>query len=121
MRTMLRCCVLLLVAACSTANAEQMTVADLYGFCTSKDGTVHNACKFYILGVFEGVQVAAGVVEDKTHFCVPEELSSTAMEMIVRKDIGADLAVYPDDSKMPAISFVAGVIVKEFPCGAHLK
>jgi hypothetical protein len=36
--------------------------------------------------------------------------------LVVRKDMGADLAVYPDDGKMPAGPFVAGVIAKEFPC-----
>ena len=123
MQNVLRCCLLPLILAIAyqTASADQMIVADLYGFCTSKDNLVHNACSFYILGVFEGAQVAAGVVGDNTHFCVPEKLSSSAMEMIVRKDMGADLALFPDDKKIPAISFVTSVIVKEFPCGAHPK
>jgi hypothetical protein len=117
---MLRRCImsLLLVVPFSAANAgQQMTLADLYGFCTSKDASDHDSCTFYILGIFEGVQVASGVLKDKTHFCVPEGLSSSAMEMVVRKDMGADLGVYPDDSKLPAASFVTGVIAKEFPCG----
>jgi hypothetical protein len=113
----LRCILLLPIwLAISPANADQMTLSDLYGFCTSKDASVHNSCKFYILGIFEGVQVASGVLKDNSHFCVPEQLSSSAMELVVRKDMGADLAVYPDDGKMPAASFVAGVIAKEFSC-----
>jgi hypothetical protein len=108
---------LLLVLPCATANADhQMTLADLYGFCTSKDASDHNSCTFYILGIFEGVQLASDVLKDKTHFCVPEQLSSSAMEFVVRKDMGADLAVYPDDGQMPAVSFVTGVIAKEFSC-----
>src|SRR5580704_13592563 len=107
---MLRCCILslLLVLPCAAASADQMTLADLYGFCTSKDASDHDSCTFYILGIFEGVQVASGVLKDKTHFCVPEGLSSSAMELVVRKDMGADLAVYPDSRKLPAVGFVGG-------------
>ena len=115
-RRLIALCCMSLLLTISAANADQLTVADLYSFCTSKDVSVHNSCKFYILGIFEGVQVASGVLNDKTHFCVPEQLSSSAMELVVRKDMGADLAVYPDDGKLPAASFVTGVIAKEFSC-----
>ena len=88
----------------------QLTVADLNEFCISKDFAVHNACKFYILGIFEGTQIAAGML------CVPEDLPASAMETAIRLKMGQDLAMFPADAKMPAASFVGAVIAKQFPC-----
>jgi len=77
------------------------------------------------LGVFEGAQFGAGTVRDKSgkfqeatekRFCVPEGLTSAAMELAVKMKMGADLAVYPEDRDMPAVSFVTAVIAQQFPC-----
>lgn len=48
-------------------------------------------------------------------FCVPEGLTSAAMELTVKMKMGEDLAVYPEDRDMPAVSFVTAVISKQFP------
>ncbi len=105
--------------------AGQMTVSDLEKLCTSSDDVVKTACRFYILGVTEGTSLAASTVEDKSGvfhelkdkpFCVPEDLSGAALEFVVKMKMGEDLMVFPEDRKMPAVSFVAAVIRKNFPC-----
>ena len=110
---------------CYPAAAAQMTLGDLYKLCTSSNEGDKSACRFYILGVFEGAQIGGGTVQDKSgnlqeakdkRFCVPEGLTSAAMELTVKMKMGADLAVYPEDRDMPAVSFVMGVIAQQFPC-----
>jgi hypothetical protein len=107
------------------AAAEQMKLGDLYKLCTSPNEGDKSACRFYILGVFDGAQIVDGAVLDKSGsfqegkdklFCVPEGLTSAAMELTVKMMMGEDLAVYPEDRDMPAVSFVTGVIFKRFPC-----
>jgi hypothetical protein len=116
---------LMLVTIVSCPAAEQMKVGDLYKICTSSNQIDKTACSFYVLGVFEGAGLGAGTIRDRSGtfrelkdkpFCVPEGLSSAAMELVVKMKMGEDLAVYPQDREMPAVSFVSGVIVHEFPC-----
>ena len=109
----------------ATAKAAQMTVGDLYKFCTSSNDADKNAYTFYILGVFEGAQIGGAAVQDKTgnfqeakdkRFCVPDGLTSSAMELTVKMKMGSDLAVFPQDSDTPAVSFITAVIAQQFPC-----
>ena len=110
---------------CSPAAAAQMTLGDLYKLCTSSNEGDKSACRFYILGVFEGAQMVGETVQDKSgsfqeakdkRFCVPEGLTSAAMELTVKMKMGEDLAVFPEDREMAAVSFVTAVIFKQFPC-----
>lgn len=110
---------------CRAAEPTQLTLANLYDFCTSSDDAVKNACKFYILGVFEGAQMAGTAEKDPAgkfreakdkRFCVPENLSSSSMELIIKMKMGADLAVYPADRQLPAVSFIMAVINDTYPC-----
>ena len=110
---------------CYPAVAAQMKLGDLYELCTSSKEGDKSACRFYILGVFEGAQMLGETVQDKSgrlqeakdkRFCVPEGLTSAAMELTVKMKMGADLAVYPEDRDMPAVSFVTAVIAQQFPC-----
>jgi Rap1a immunity proteins len=98
---------------------------DLYNLCTSSNESNKSACRFYILGVFEGASIGGGTVQDKSgnfqeakdkRFCVPEGLTGAVMELTIKKWMGADLAVYPEDRAMPAVSFVTATIAKQFPC-----
>jgi len=107
------------------ATGAQMKVGDLYQLCTSPKEGDKSACTFYILGVFEGAGMVAGTMRDKSGnfheakdkpFCVPEGLTSAAMELTVKTKMGGDLAAFPDDRDMPAVSFVIAVIAQQFPC-----
>jgi hypothetical protein len=110
---------------CYPASATQMTLGDLYKLCTSSSEGDKSACRFYILGVFEGAQLVGETVQDKSgslqevkdkRFCVPEGLASSAMELAVKMKMGEDLAVFPKDRDMPAVSFVTAVMFEQFPC-----
>jgi hypothetical protein len=112
-------------ALCSLATGAQMTLGDLHKLCTSPNESDKSACRFYILGVFESVQTGAGTMQDKAGafqekkdkpFCVPEGLTSTAMELTVKMKMGSDLAVFPEDRNMPAVSFLIAVISQQFAC-----
>jgi hypothetical protein len=109
----------------ATAQAAQITLGNLYEFCTSTGEAAKSACTFYILGVFEGAQIGGAAVQDKTgnfqeakdkRFCVPPGLTSSAMELTVKMKMGSDLAVFPQDRDMPAVSFITAVITQQFPC-----
>jgi hypothetical protein len=109
---------------CATA-ATQMTVGDLYTFCRSSNEADKSACRFYILGVFGGAQIGCATVQDNSgkfqeakdkRFCVPEGLTGAAMELTVKMKMGEDLAVFPEDRNVPAVSFVTALITKQFPC-----
>ena len=119
------CIFVLGMALCGRAAAAQMTLGDLHTMCTSPNEGDKTACTFYILGVFEGAQVGAGAARDKSGafqetkdkpFCVPEGLTSSAMELTVKMKMGADLAVYPEDRSIPAVSFVVALIYQQFAC-----
>jgi hypothetical protein len=75
--------------------------------------------------VFEASSLVGGSVEDKSgnfqeakdkRFCVPEGSHHSAMELTLKMKMGEDLAVYPKNRDMPAVSFVTAVIFKQFPC-----
>lgn len=102
-----------------------MKVGDLHKMCTSSNQIDKTACRFYVLGVFEGAGLGTATARDASGtfrelkdkpLCVPEGLSAAAMELVVRMKMGEDLAVFPQDRELPAVSFVMGVIAHEFPC-----
>jgi len=109
----------------ATVQAAQITLGNLYEFCTSSDDAAKSACTFYILGVFEGAQIGGATAQDTTgnfeeaknkRYCVPPGLTSSAMELTVKMKMGSDLAVFPKDRDMPAVSFITAVITQQFPC-----
>jgi hypothetical protein len=97
-------------------QAAQMTLADLRDFCVGTDDASIAACKFYILGVTEGAGIGAGLAKDKTHFCLPEGVSSQKMVLIAKQAMIQDLAHFPQDKDLPAVSFVAATMQRAFPC-----
>jgi hypothetical protein len=111
--------------ACINCMAAQMTVGDLMKLCTSSNGSDKASCSFYILGVTEGASLGSGTTKDKTgtfrelkdkSLCIPDGVSATSMEFVVRKSMGEDLALFPADRDLPAVSFVIAVMTKQFPC-----
>ena len=93
-----------------------MTVADLQEFCTASDEGSKSACRFYIYRIVQGARLAAGVAGDKTQFCIPDDLSSPAMEMIVKLAIGPRFDALSRRSGLGGIRFVGAAIQKAFPC-----
>jgi hypothetical protein len=100
----------------ASLQAAQMTLSDLRDICAGTDEVGMAACKFYILGVTEGAGIGAGMANDKAHFCIPEGVPSQKMVLIIKKAMTQDLAVFPQDKEMPAVSFVAASMQQAFPC-----
>jgi hypothetical protein len=78
------------------------------------------------LGAFEGLGLAGSVTpgaggqfnerEAGKTFCVPDDLPQNVMVQKVVSFADADVRAFPADANMPAISFVASVVVKSYPC-----
>jgi hypothetical protein len=109
----------------SASAAQRVTLANLYNSCTSSSDGEKATCKYYILGVFEGAQLTGESIQDKSgklrelsekRYCVPEALSPEAIELTVKMKMGQDLAVFPQDRTMPAVSFVTAVMANAFSC-----
>ena len=105
--------------------ADQLTVDDIYSICTGSAADVQAACKTYLVGAFEGISLAGGselkngqfvLRTQEKQFCVPDNLPSSAMRELVLNRISADLKKFPEDKKLPAISFIAAIIVKTYRC-----
>ena len=98
------------------AIGQELKAVDLYTFCVSTSPIVQNVCSKYILGAVQGISLAAGKLGDKKTFCVPEDVSESVFVDTFVRTARADLAAYPQDKDIPAISMVGSVIVHNFPC-----
>jgi hypothetical protein len=83
------------------------------------------ACRFYILGVFQGLELGDGamvgrdgqmVERRKTIFCAPENVSQSQMVDVFQRTMQLLERAYPDDLKSPAVSLVATAMRRSYPC-----
>jgi len=51
--------------------------------------------------------------------CLPEDPRQNGVELVVRMKIGEDLAVFPRDRELPAVSVIVAVLTKQFACGTN--
>lgn len=97
-----------------------MKAEDLQVICTSPSPESKAACRFYILGVTQGVAagmlIADGKTQAKTRPCVPDNVSGAALELAVKMKLGADLMVYPQDKQLDASGLIAAILVNTYPC-----
>jgi len=110
----------------STNAADELLAGDLYSLCNSNDQTVINACRFYVLGVVQGVGLGDGTTFDasrkqmvgrkKTIFCIPDNMSQAQMVSLVRDLLALEFRGYPEDRKLAAAGVVAGIMHTRFPC-----
>ena len=111
-------CVLLISAGVLAADGA-MTAGDLQQICLGSDAESKAACRFYVLGITQGIDLGMNIADGKTRGgrpCVPENTSGSALELAVKMKMGQDLMVFPDDRKLDASGFVGAIIVKTFPC-----
>ncbi len=112
------------VAFALPATADQLTAGELLGFCSASDSGSNTVCRFFVLGVVEGVQSADGttmkgkefVEGTKTIMCLPDNLPASTMVAVVRAFIDGVTKHYPDDAKLPAVSAVLGAMAQRYPC-----
>ena len=110
---------MLLMSASAFAADSAMTAGDLQQICLGSNAESKAACRFYIMGITQGIEMGLSVADGKTRGgrpCVQENISGTALELAVKMKMGEDLMVFPDDRKLDASGFVGGIIVETFPC-----
>ena len=110
----------LMFGSATAARADgAMTAGDLQQICLGADAESKSACRFYILGIVQGMSVGMNIADGKTNGgrpCVPEDMPSSALEIAVKSKMGQLLMVFPDDRKLDASGFVAAAIISTFPC-----
>jgi hypothetical protein len=111
--------------ASHAANADELSAGQLYAFCTSTDAVATAACRFYILGVVQGIGMGDGATmgadrklrsRNKTHFCIPDEASQARMVAVFQDTVRLLVTKYPEDLKSPAVSIVDAAMNHAFPC-----
>src|SRR5712691_12240113 len=105
-------------ASAFTAD-NAMTAGDLQQICLGSNAESKAACRFYVLGITQGIDLGMNIADGKTQGgrpCVPANISGSALELAVKMKMGQDLMVFPDDRKLDASGFIGAIIVKTFPC-----
>ena len=77
------------------------------------------ACKFYILGITQGLDLGMLIADGKIRGgrpCIPENTSDSALELAVKIKLGQDLMIFPNDRKLNASGLVGAILVSVFPC-----
>lgn len=101
------------------AGETAMTAGDLQQICIGSSDESKAACRFYLLGITQGISMGISIADGKTQGgrpCVPDDLSASAIELAVKMKLGQELMVYPDDRKLDASGVVGAILVSAFPC-----
>lgn len=101
------------------ASAKEMTAGDLQEICSSQNPDVDAPCRFYIMGIVQGITIGLGMADGKVASgrpCIPDDLQDSKLETLVKAKLGADLMVNPGDKELPASSLVGAVIATIFRC-----
>ena len=122
MRTLVLSTILLsLATAASSAPQEEpaMTAGDLQQLCLGTDHVSKNACRIYILGVTQGLEVGLAMADGKVaggRPCVPTDTSAETLESTLKTRLDADLAATPSHRDHDAARFVGSALAHAFPC-----
>ena len=98
------------------AIADEISAGRLESFCASPDGSFRRLCSLYILGVVQGIRLAAGELKDKTRFCIPDDVNEAQLVTIFQVAASGLKQNFPADMHEPAVSIVAAAVVHAFPC-----
>ena len=82
------------------AEDKAMTAGDLQQICIDSSAESKAACRFYLLGITQGISMGMTI----------------AIELAVKLKLGEDLMVFPDDRKLDASGVVGAILVSTFPC-----
>src|SRR5207302_1822140 len=93
-----------------------MSAGTLLSFCNSADSGYRRICSIYIMGVFQGLGLAAGKLNDKEHFCFPDDMRESQLVAIFQKTANLLKQTFPIDMNEPAVSIVGAAMMHEFPC-----
>jgi hypothetical protein len=104
----------------AAAEDKAMTAGDLQQICIDSSAESKAGCRFYLLGITQGISMGMAIADGKAQGgrpCVPDNLSASAIELAVKMKLGEDLMVFPDDRKLDASGVVGAILVSTFPCG----
>jgi len=105
-----------LLLAAASSEEPAMTAADLAQLCSGTDHVSRNACRIYILGVTQGMEVGIRMAGGRNRAgrpCVPPGISAQELEATVKQKLAAlDASAGARD----AAGFIADVLLKSFPC-----
>jgi len=96
-----------------------MTGGDLQDICTSSSADGKSACRFYILGITQGLSMGMNIADGKTKGgrpCIPDDTSSQTLELTVKMKLGQILMVFPEDKTLDASGVIGAILVNTFPC-----
>ncbi len=115
------CCSTIVMTQSKRASADEkaMTAGDLQEICIGSSAESKASCRFYLLGITQGISMGMSIADGKTQGgrpCIPENLSAAAIELAVKIKLGQDLMVFPDDRKLDASGVVGAMLVSTFPC-----
>ena len=103
----------------AAAEDNAMTAGSLQAICIGSNAESKAACRFYLLGITQGITMGMSIADGKTHGgrpCIPENISASGIELAVKMKLGQDLMVFPDDRKLDASGVVGAILVSTFPC-----
>ena len=107
------------LSAQSKASDSAMTGADLQQICTDPSADGKAACRFYVLGITQGISLGISIADGKTKGgrpCIPDNTPADTLELAVKMKLGQDLMVYPEDKKLAASGLIGAVLINAFPC-----
>ncbi len=115
------CCLTVGMPQSKRAASEDkaMTAGDLQQICIDSSAESKVACRFYLLGITQGISMGMSIADGKTQGgrpCVPDNLSASGIELAVKMKLGEDLMVFPDDRKLDASGVVGAILTSTFPC-----
>lgn len=109
----------LLLGAEAPGAQEAMTADDLQQLCQGSDHVSRNACRIYILGITQGVQLGIRMAQGQgagSRPCVPAGISAETLEQTVKRRLQKDLGARPGDGTHDAAGFIGVVLAESWPC-----
>ncbi len=102
-----------LVAHQARAEDSAVSAADLQQLCRGSDTTSRNACRLYILGVTQGIEVGLNMRAHRP--CLPA-ISADELQQSIKSKLDEDLNAVPADGKLGAAGIIGGILAHAYPC-----
>lgn len=113
-------CMVAFVSPCSAEeNGGSLNGSDLQAICSDSSADSKAACRFYILGITQGIELGMGIADGETQGgrpCIPDNIPSSTLELLVKMKLGQDLMVYPGDKKLSASGIISAILISAYRC-----
>jgi hypothetical protein len=104
-------------------HADTMKASDIENICRTNNDT----CRLFIFGLAQGLSIRETMSDHLTPggqyaerkpvlFCLPPDVTMTAIVMAFKIKVAEDLAVFPNDRDLEGPGFAAGILLHLFPC-----